>query len=63
VLIQNTKMEIFLSQAKNHKSRVMKKKYIRKLTKTFIDEVTDGCFGETKIQKVYNLYYAGIKNE
>ena len=32
------------------------------LTETFIDEVTDGCFGDTKIQKVYNLYYAGMKN-
>jgi len=33
------------------------------LTENFIDEATDGCFGDTKIQKVYNLYYAGIKNE
>ena len=32
------------------------------LTENFIDEVTDGCFGDTKIQKVYNLYYAGMKN-
>ena len=32
------------------------------LTETFIDEVTDGCFGDTKIQKVYNLYSAGMKN-
>jgi len=32
------------------------------LTEKFIDEVTDGCFGDTKIQKVYNLYYAGMKN-
>jgi len=33
------------------------------LSENFIDEATDGCFGDTKIQKVYNLYYAGIKNE
>ena len=32
------------------------------LTENFIDEATDGCFGDTKIQKVYNLYYAGMKN-
>ena len=32
------------------------------LSENFIDEATDGCFGDTKIQKVYNLYYAGIKN-
>ena len=31
------------------------------LSENFIDEATDGCFGDTKIQKVYNLYYAGIK--
>jgi len=33
------------------------------LSENFIDEATDGCFGDTKIQKVYNLFYAGIKNE
>jgi len=32
------------------------------LSENFIDEATDGCFGDTKIQKVYNLYYAGMKN-
>jgi len=32
------------------------------MSENFIDEATDGCFGNTKIQKVYNLYYAGIKN-
>jgi len=32
------------------------------LSENFIDEATDGCFGDTKIQKVYNLFYAGIKN-
>mgnify|MGYP000966444304 CR=1 FL=1 len=32
------------------------------LTENFIDETTDGCFGDTKIQKVYNFYYAGMKN-
>jgi len=32
------------------------------LTENFVNEATDGCFGDTKIQKVYNLYYAGMKN-
>jgi len=28
----------------------------------FVEEKIEGCFGDTELQRVYNLFYAGIKD-